>query len=236
MGQQISHRNRRRVWMKRATSCLVIMGYFDFLFIHSFIHSCSHFLLVKLHFTINMYISFPTHVLHVSEYRNKFTRITNASKRMNGIKKMHQIDLPLFSSVSSNLVTTGGISAAGSKIVLCTKSSMECGTALSSGFFTTRDVSLCWFLADIFTKSLRFHFVYRVFVCIFPWFYIFCRSRLALVMVEYIVHPLTNQEYKLKWMKWMKLSRSVCSSWCTLLNWFDGLDNSQIVFVRVTEM
>lgn len=46
--------------------------------------------------------------------------------------------------------TTGA--AAGNRIELFTKSSIEPATALNNGFLTTtRDVSLCIFLADIFT-------------------------------------------------------------------------------------
>lgn len=47
---------------------------------------------------------------------------------------------------------TTGISAAGNRIELLTKSSIVPGTALNNGFLTiTRDVSLCTFLVDIFS-------------------------------------------------------------------------------------
>lgn len=50
---------------------------------------------------------------------------------------------------------TTGISAAGNRIELFTKSSIVPGTALNNGFFTiTRDVSLCTFLDDIFIWPL----------------------------------------------------------------------------------
>lgn len=66
--------------------------------------------------------------------------------------------LPRFSSGNVGggvgVATTTG-AAAGNRMELFTKSSIEPATALNNGFFTiTRDVSLCMFLVDIFTFLL----------------------------------------------------------------------------------
>lgn len=59
-------------------------------------------------------------------------------------------------SVNDGSSTGVGISAAGNRIVLFTKSSIEPATPLSNGFLTIgRDVSLCKLCVDIFYDSFH---------------------------------------------------------------------------------